>query len=66
MLWNPTGHYGPERKANIIYFGEDIKLGWTAHVGYSFLYFGSLSPPDCFMSFSACMSLFLSLEVGSL
>ena len=54
------------RGANFVYFGEAIKLGGTALVGYSFLYFESLTPPDCFMSISVCMSLFLNLEVGSL
>ena len=49
-----------------MYFGEAIKLGGTALVGYSFLYFESLIPPDCFISFGVCMSFFLSLEVGSL
>ena len=38
------------------------KIWGTALVGYSFLYFESLIPPDSFISFNVCMSLFLSLE----
>ena len=49
-----------------MYFGKAINLGGAALVGYSFLYFESLMPPHCFMSFSVCMGLFLSLDVGSL
>ena len=41
-------------------------MGGTALVGYSFLYFESLIPPVCFMSFNVCISLFLSLDVGFL
>ena len=35
-------------------------------MGYTFLYFESLIPPDCFMSFNVCIHFFLSLDVGSL
>ena len=52
--------------ANFMYFGEAMEFGGTVFVGYSFLYFESLIPPACFMSFNVCMSLFLSLDVGSL
>ena len=66
MLWNPYWTLWVWGGANFVYFGEAIKCGGTVLVGYSFLYFDSLIPPECFMSFSVCMSLFLSLDVGSL
>ena len=62
----PTGHYGPEEGANFVDFGQAIKLGGTALMGYSFLFFWLLSPSVCFMSLGVCMSLILSLVVGSL
>ena len=49
-----------------MYFWVTIKFGGTALLGYSCLYLRLLSHPVCLMSLRVCISLFLSLLVGSL
>ena len=45
---------------HLINFGEAIKLGGTALVGYTFLFIGSLSPPVCLLYLSVLISWFFN------
>ena len=67
MLWNPYWTLWASGGCQLCEFWAGQKnFGGTALVRYNFLYFWSLSPPVCLMSLNVCISLFLSLLVGSL